>query len=60
MLELSEQIKILKKFYLIRKKIMKTALDALKSAESVWIKTFHYNKDKKDLFELEKFLKNNI
>jgi len=35
-------------------------LDAVKSAESVWIKTFHYNKDKKDLVLLEKFLKENI
>tara|TARA_Y100000034_G_C6823751_1_gene371234 strand:- start:80 stop:457 length:378 start_codon:yes stop_codon:yes gene_type:complete len=31
--------------------------DAVKSAESVGIKTFHYDKDKKDLESLKKFLK---
>jgi len=30
--------------------------DAVKSAESVGIKSYHYNKDKKDLVELKKFL----
>ena len=31
--------------------------DAVKSAESVGIKTFHYDKDKKDLESLKEFLK---
>ncbi len=35
-------------------------LEAIKSAKNVWIKTFYYDKDKKDLSELEKFLKENI
>ena len=35
-------------------------LEAIKSAKSIWIKAFHYNKDKKDLVGLEKFLKNNL
>lgn len=30
--------------------------DAVKSAQSVGIKTFHYNKDKKDLVALKKFI----
>ncbi len=34
--------------------------DAVKSAESVGIKTFHYDKDKKDLIELKKFIDENI
>ena len=34
--------------------------DAVKSAESAGIKTFHYDKDKKDLGELKKFIENNI
>jgi hypothetical protein len=35
-------------------------LDAVNSARSFWINTYHYDKDKKDLVELEKFLKENI
>ncbi len=35
-------------------------LEAVKSARSVWIKTFHYDKDKKDLVKLEEFLKQEI
>lgn len=34
--------------------------DAVKSAESVGIKTFHYDKDKKDLVELKQFLDENL
>ena len=33
---------------------------AVKSAESVWIKTFHYDKDKKDLKWLKEFLDQNL
>ncbi len=33
---------------------------AVKSAESVGIKTFHYDKDKKDLGELKKFIEDNL
>jgi FMN phosphatase YigB (HAD superfamily) len=35
-------------------------LEAVKSARSIWINTFHYDKDKKDLESLEKFLINNL
>lgn len=35
-------------------------LIAVNSAKSVWIKTFHYDKDKKDLESLYDFLKENI
>ena len=35
-------------------------LEAIKSARSIWIKTFYYNKDKKDLISLEKFLIENL
>ena len=34
--------------------------NAVKSAQSVGIKTYHYNKDKKDLESLKKFLDDNI
>ncbi len=34
--------------------------DAVKSAQSVGIKTFYYNKDKKDLNELKKFIDEEI
>lgn len=34
--------------------------DAVKSAQSVGIKTFHYDKDKKDLVALKKFLNENL
>jgi HAD superfamily hydrolase (TIGR01509 family) len=34
--------------------------DAVKSAESVGIKTFHYDKDKKDLKALKEFLDENV
>lgn len=34
--------------------------DAVKSAESVGIKTFHYDKDKKDLVVLKQFLDENL
>jgi len=34
--------------------------DAVKSARSVGIKTYHYDKDKKDLKELRKFLDENL
>ena len=34
--------------------------NAVKSAQSVGIKTYHYNKDKKDLRGLKKFLDDNI
>ena len=33
---------------------------AVESARSLWIKTHHYDKDKKDLDVLEKFLKENL
>ena len=35
-------------------------LDAIKSAQSVGIATYHYNKDTRDLLQLEKFLSENI
>ena len=35
-------------------------LDAVKSAESIGIKTFHYDKDKKDLVVLKQFLDQNL
>ena len=35
-------------------------LEAVESAKSVWINTFHYDKNKKDLVNLEKFLRDNI
>jgi len=34
--------------------------DAVKSAQSVGIQTFHYHKDKKDLVNLKKFLTKNV
>ncbi len=34
--------------------------DAVKSAESLWIKTFHYDKDKKDLDSLKEFLEKDV
>ena len=34
--------------------------DAVKSAESVGIKTYHYVKDKRDIEALENFLSNNL
>ncbi|GAB0174288.1 MAG: hypothetical protein HHAS10_01670 [Candidatus Altimarinota bacterium] len=34
--------------------------DAVVSAQSVGIKTFHYNKDKKDINSLQKFLIDNL
>jgi len=34
--------------------------DAVKSAQSAGIKTYHYDKDKKDLKSLKKFLDDNI
>lgn len=34
--------------------------DAIKSAESVGIKTFYYDRDKKDLISLKKFLDENL
>ena len=35
-------------------------LDAINSAKSLWINTYYYDKDKKDLVWLEKFLRNNL
>lgn len=35
-------------------------LDAVKSAEAIGIKTFHYDKDKKDLVALRQFLDKNL
>ena len=35
-------------------------VDAVKSAESIGIKTFHYDKDKKDLVALKQFLDENL
>jgi len=35
-------------------------LEAVKSAQSLGINTFHYNKDKKDLTTLKEFLDSNI
>jgi len=32
-------------------------IEAVESARSVWIKTYHYDKNKKDLISLEKFLR---
>ncbi len=34
--------------------------EAVKSAQSVGITTFHYDKDKKDLDELKRFIDNNL
>ncbi len=34
--------------------------DAVKSAQSVGIKTYHYDKDKKDLVGLKKFIESNL
>lgn len=34
--------------------------NAVKSAESIGIKTFHYDKDKKDLVSLKNFLDKNL
>lgn len=34
--------------------------DAVKSAESIGIKTFHYDKDKKDLVAIKNFLDENL
>lgn len=34
--------------------------DAVKSAQSVGIKTFHYDKDKRDLIALKKFIDENL
>lgn len=34
--------------------------DAIEKAEEIWIKTFYYDKDKKDLLALENFLKENM
>ncbi|MFC1728145.1 HAD-IA family hydrolase [Nanoarchaeota archaeon] len=34
--------------------------DAVKSAQSVGINTFHYDKDKKDLISLKKFIDENV
>ena len=34
--------------------------DAVKSAESVGITTYHYNKDKKDIASLKKFIDQNL
>ncbi len=33
---------------------------AVESAKSIWINTYYYDKDKKDLKWLEKFIKNNL
>lgn len=35
-------------------------LEAVNSAKSLWINTYHYDKDKKDLDWLEKFLNDNL
>jgi len=35
-------------------------LEAVESARSIWIKTFHYDKDKKDLVSLKNFLESNL
>lgn len=35
-------------------------IDAVKSAESVSIKSYHYNREEKDLNKLKEFLDNNI
>lgn len=35
-------------------------IEAVESAKSVWINTFLYYKDKKDLVSLEKFLRDNL
>ena len=35
-------------------------IDAVNAAKSVWINTYHYDKDLKDLAWLEEFIKNNI
>ena len=34
--------------------------EAVKSAKSIWINTFHYNKEKKNLEELKDFIDKNI
>ncbi len=56
-------------FKLVLKHINKTAedviyfehnIDAVKSAESVGIKSYHYDKDEKDLNKLKVFLDNNL
>lgn len=35
-------------------------IDAVNSAKSLWINTYHYDKDKKDLIWLKKFLDSNL
>lgn len=35
-------------------------IDAVSSAKSIWIKTYHYDKDKKDLLWLKEFLDKNL
>lgn len=35
-------------------------IDAVNSARSIWINTFHYNKDEKNIEKVEKFLNSNI
>ena len=34
--------------------------DAVTSAQSLWITTYHYNKDEKNIEELKNFISNNI
>ncbi len=54
--------KMLEKFSLTEKDVIyfEHNEDAVKSAESVGIKAFHYDKDKKDLVALKKFIDENI
>lgn len=53
---------LLKKFGLDNKNVLyfEHNLEAVKSAQSVGITTFHYDKDKKDLVALKQFLDDNL
>jgi FMN phosphatase YigB (HAD superfamily) len=52
----------LKKFKLDKSEVIyfENKLEAVKSAESVGIKAYHYDKQKKDLVALKKFLIKNL
>lgn len=54
--------KMLEKFNLSKDDVIyfEHNIEALNSAKSFWINIFHYDKDKKDLIILEKFLKDNL
>lgn len=53
---------MLKKFSLLPENVVyfEHNQEAVKSAESIWIKTYHYDKESKDIKGLQEFLENNI